>query len=136
VRFFVLFAAAAATLVTLAANDRASASTVTWRDLAAHPGRYVGKEVEIVSAYCGSAVDDPGFICSTDGALYIRPLDFAAGAAKTKVENTCGGVDWMEKSAFCRVKLRFTPSGFHKTTQYDPDKAAIVIETPQATVSF
>ena len=136
-RFFALFAAAAAALVlALAMNDRASASTVTWRDLATTPGRYVGKEVEILSAYCGNAGDDPGYVCSTDGALYIRPLAFAAGAAKTKVDDNCGGIDWAEKSSFCRVKLRFAPSGFHTTTQYEPNKTVIVIETAEAVVSF
>ena len=136
-RFFALLAAAGAALaVVLASGDRASASTVTWRDLATNPGRYVGQEVEIRSAYCGAAGDDPGYVCSTDGALYIRPLALAAGAGKAKIDENCGGIDWTEKSSFCRVKLRFVPSGFHTTTEYEPNKTVIVIETAEAAVSF
>ena len=33
-------------------------------------------------------------------------------------------------------ELRFTPSGFHTNTGYEPGKTVIVIETPQATIAF
>jgi hypothetical protein len=131
---FVSVAAAAAILAVGVAA--ACAGAVAWRDLADNPGRYIGKDVEILSAYCGAAGDDPGYVCSTDGALYVRPLALAAGPAKAKLDDNCGGMDWVEKSAFCRVKLRFTPSGFHTNADYEPGKTAIVIETPQAVAAF
>ena len=131
---FVSVAAAAAVLAV--GVDAAYAGAVAWRDLANNPGRYIGKDVEIISAYCGNAGDDPGYVCSTDGSLYVRPLALVDGVAKAKLDDNCGGMDWIEKSSFCRVKLRFTPSGFHTNTDYEPGKTVIVIETPQATIAF
>ena len=93
----------------LASASAAGAGSVTWRDLAANPGRYIGKEVVIASAYCGNAGDDPGYVCSTDGPLYVRPLALADGPAKLKLDENCGGMDWVEKSAFCRVKTSLHP---------------------------
>jgi hypothetical protein len=127
---------AAATAVLGVGLNAADAGAVAWRDLANNPGRYIGKEVEILSAYCGNAGDDPGYVCSTDGALYVRPLTLAAGPAKAKLDDNCGGMDWIEKSAFCRVKLRFTPSGFHTNADYEPGKTVIVIETAEAVAAY
>ena len=131
-----LVAAAAAAMDLLASASADGAGAVTWRDLAANPARYIGKEVVIASAYCGNAGDDPGYVCSTDGLLYVRPLALAEGPAKLKLDESCGGMDWVEKSAFCRVKLRFTPSGFHTNTDYEPGKTAIVIDAAEAAIAF
>lgn len=132
-----LLVPAAAAAVCLFVDARgADAGAVTWRDLASNPGRYIGKDVVIASAYCGNAGDDPGYVCSTDGPLYVRPLALADGAAKAKLDDACGGMDWVEKSSFCRVKLRFTPSGFHTNTDYEPGKTVIVIDAAKATIAF
>ena len=133
---FVTVAAVTAVLAIGVGAACACAGAVAWRDLANNPGRYIGKDVEIVSAYCGNAGDDPGYVCSTDGSLYVRPLALVDGAAKAKLDDNCGGMDWIEKSPFCHVKLRFTPSGFHTNADYKPGKTVIVIETPQAAAAF
>jgi hypothetical protein len=123
-------------LAVLMLAPRVATAQSGWRDLAAHPERYIGKEVAIHSAYCGSAGDKPGYECSTDGALYIHASALAPAAAKTKLDEECGGIDWLEKSPSCRVRIRFVPRSYHASTSIEDNKTVLEIETAEMIVSF
>ena len=114
----------------------AFASEVGWRELAEHPERFIGQTVELGPVYCGNNGDKPGYMCSTAGSLFVNPKMLATGLSKNKIDKNCGGLDWIEKSAFCRVKLRFIPTGFHTSTELEKPRTVIVIESDVATPSF
>src|SRR6267154_2311123 len=112
------------------------AQEVSWRELAAHPDRYIGKQVEIRAAYCGNAGDNPGYQCSTDGALYILAKSLGPPRAKQKVDEDCGGMDVIERNASCRAHIRFIPNSYTTSTAYDEGKTVVVINTGDAALSF
>lgn len=60
--------------------------------------------------YCaqgGVKGDIEGYQCSTEGDLYISTSEIKPDFAK--IEENCGGLDVVERSAFCRAKISFTP---------------------------
>jgi hypothetical protein len=117
----------------------ALAEPTDWSELAAHPDLYIGQQVEIGAAYCASGGvngDAPGYQCSTPGALYIVTPDIAPANAKQRVDENCGGLDVIERSAFCRATILFVPRSFKTSTELEPGKTVTVIETDGATLSF
>jgi hypothetical protein len=116
----------------------ALAGAVKWQKLAADPAAYIGKEVEVVG-YCaqgGVNGDAPGYQCATDGNLYIETPEIGPAAAKTKVDETCGGMDVIERSSFCRVSIDFVPSSVSTSTALEPGKTVTVINTDTAKLKF
>jgi hypothetical protein len=109
---------------------------ISARKLAAHPEKYVGVEIEIPEAFCGSAAEGPGYVCSTRGGVYVSAQTLAANDGKRKIDEGCGGIDWIEKSPSCRVRLRFTPSGYRRSTQFEENKNVLVIDATEATAAF
>ena len=105
---------------------------ITWRELAAHPDRYVGREIEIAAGYCTQAGifgAGRGYNCSTDGDVYIAARELLPASEKKKVNASCGGLDLIERSSFCLARVRFTPTSFRKSHDIDPPKAVILINT-------
>lgn len=117
----------------------AVAEPTDWSELAAHPDRYVGQQVEIGAAYCAAGGIDgaaPGYQCSTPGALYIETPDVAPANAKQRIDENCGGLDVIERSSFCRATILFVPRSFRSSTELEPGKTVTVISTDAATLSF
>ena len=85
-----------------------------WRQVAARPNAFVGQRIELSPAFCGSggaeATDPKLFQCSIgDGGLLVqsRQVSFTP-EARAKAES-CGGLDVLEQSSFCRFVVTFTP---------------------------
>jgi hypothetical protein len=109
---------------------------VTWRDLAANPQRYIGHRVELAAAYC-SDYWQPGFRCSTDGAVYVEASALTPDSERTKVDDQCGGLDVIERSSFCRARIRFIPRSFRTTTDFEGEKKSVqVFVTDTVDLSF
>lgn len=112
------------------------AGEVSWGELASHPERYVGKAVEVRPTYCGASDEGVGYVCATSGPLYIAPSVLTPGTGKRKIDANCGAIDWIERNPGCLVKLRFTPQGYHTSTELAPGKSVVVIETAEATATY
>jgi hypothetical protein len=113
-----------------------AAEPVGWRELAAHPERYVGRPIEIAAAYCSGGASQPLFQCSTAGSVYIEVKAIGPASARQKVDAECGGIDVVERSPFCRARIRFTPRGFHIATDLEPKQRITVFETDSAELIF
>jgi len=107
---------------------------MSWRELAADPGRYIGQQLEIV-AYCVQG-DGGGYQCSTDGDVYIAAAALSPASAKEKIDAQCGGLDLIERSSFCRARIRFTPSSFGSSTDIDPPKKVLLLNAAEVYLTF
>jgi len=118
----------------VAAFGQAGPQKVGWRELAAHPERYLGKRIELSAAYCSS--DEKGaFDCSTDGPVHVAPAALAPARARQKVETDCGGLDTIERSRSCRARIRFTPTSIRRDTDV-AGKRVLVLAADEAELSF
>jgi hypothetical protein len=76
--------------VATALAQAGSAKQITWGELAANPGRYMGQQLEIAAVYCaqgGASGTGPGYQCSTEGNVYIgAPIVSPAGAKKKSTQ--------------------------------------------------
>ena len=136
-----IFATLALTVLTMAAAvaQTGPVKRITWNELAADPGRYMGQQIEIAAAYCtqgGASGDGPGYQCSTDGDVYIAASSLSPAGAKKKVDESCGGIDLIERSSFCRARVRFTPSSFGKSIDIDPPKTVLLVNTAEVYLTF
>jgi len=118
-------------LAILVAPFAAFAADVDPRALAANPEAYTGPAVELAVAYCGG--DAGAYMCSTTGSVFVRVEALTANAAKAKIDNGCGGIDWVEKSPDCRFRLKFTATMYAFDTQIEPGKRSLVFYAAQAT---
>jgi hypothetical protein len=116
-----------------------SVKRITWSELAGDPGRYMGQQLEIAAAYCvqgGISGTGAGYQCSTDGDVYIAARTLSPASAKNKVDASCGGLDLIERSSFCRARVRFTPSSFEKSNDIDPPKTVLLVNTAEVYLTF
>lgn len=120
-------------LTALVAPFAAFAAEVDPRMLAANPEAYTGPAVDLAVAYCGDGGDAGGYICSTTGSVFVRIEALTANAAKAKIDNDCGGIDWVERSPSCRFRLRFAATMYAFDTQIEPGKRSLVFYAAQAT---
>jgi hypothetical protein len=136
-----IYTALVVTVLTMAAAvaQTGPMKRITWSELAADPGRYMGQQLEIAAAYCtqgGASGTGPGYQCSTDGDVYIATLALLPASAKEKVDANCGGMDFIERSSFCRARIRFTPSSFGKSNDIDPPKSVLLVNTAEVYLTF
>jgi hypothetical protein len=108
---------------------------VGWRELAANPSRYVGKTIEIAAVYCASD-EKGGFDCSTDGPVHIAAASIGPERARRKIDAECGGLDVIEHSAFCRARMRLTPTSFRIGTEPETSKTITILATGTAELAF
>jgi hypothetical protein len=90
-----------------------------------------------VLGYCaqgGVKGDIEGYQCSTEGDLYISTSEIKPDFAK--IEENYGGLDVVERSAFCRAKISFTPQSVSTPTTLKPGKTITIISTDIATLKF
>jgi hypothetical protein len=99
---------------------------------------YIDKPVEVIG-YCaqgGVKGDVDCYQCSTEGDLYISTPDIKPDFAKRKIEENCGGLDVVERSAFCRAKISSTPQSVSTSTTLESGKTITIIATDIATLKF
>jgi len=116
----------------------AVAAIMDWEKLADDPDSYIDKPVEVIG-YCaqgGVKGDVDGYQCSTEGDLYISTPEIKPDFAKRKIEENCGGLDVVERSAFCRAKISFTPQSVSTSTTLESGKTITIISTDIATLKF
>jgi hypothetical protein len=80
--------------------------------------------------------DLDGYQCSTEGDLYISTPEIKPDFPIKKIEENCGGLDVVERSEFCRVKISFTPQSVSTSTRLEPGKTITIISTEIATLKF
>jgi hypothetical protein len=136
-----IYTTLALTILTMAAAmaQTGPVQRITWSELAADPGRYMGQQIEIAAAYCtqgGASGAGSGYQCSTDGDVYIAARALSPASAKNKVDESCGGIDLIERSSFCRVRIRFTPSSFGKSNDINPPKTVLLVNTTEVYLTF
>jgi hypothetical protein len=128
----------AALLGALLLPAAALADLIDWERLADDPESFIDKPVEVIG-YCaegGVKGDVDGYQCSTDGDLYISTPEIKPDFARRKIEENCGGLDVVERSDFCRVKISFTPEAVSTSTKLEPGKTITIISTDIATLKF
>jgi hypothetical protein len=129
------------TVATVAAAmaQNGSVKRITWGELAAEPGRYMGQQLEIAAAYCAASDASgagSGYQCVTDGEVYIAARALSPASAKKKVDANCGAIDLIERSSFCRVRIRFTPGSFGYSSDIDPPKSVLLVNTAEVNLTF
>ncbi len=87
---------------------------VTANDLLANANRYLQQRIELKDVYCYGLEDRGGFECATSEPLIVRATSMTDGAAKTKIEAECGGLDAIERTPNCRFNLRFVLTAVSK----------------------
>lgn len=113
---------------------------VTIAQLTADPGRYLGHELDIARGYCvqgGVKLMPSGYVCSTDGDVWIAARILSPRSAKMKIDANCGGIDAIEHSSFCAARITFTPSSMDKAnTEVEPTKQVLLLYAPNVTLRF